>query len=442
MNSLTIEHNAVSLIKFSFPSIISLLCMSCYEMVDGVFVANMVSADAMAAINIVYPLISLIIGLSIMLATGGSAIIARKLGEKKEQEARENFSMLIVVGIVIGAVCILIDFLFMKDIVVLMGGTERLFQYAYDYIFILTLTTPFAVLQVLFMTFFVTAGRPNLSMILTVLSGVANVVLDYIFMGPMGMGIEGAALATGIGYGVSAVSGIVFFWKNTDGLLFLVKPKWSAKVLARTCSNGMSEMVSSLASAITTLIYNYKMLYFAGEDGVAAITIILYAQFLLSAVYLGFSSGVAPVISYNYGSQNTDQLKRIFKICMKTILMVSAGTLAASYLLGDFIIGVFSRRGTEVFAIAESGFSIFAVSFLFAGFNIFVSALFTALSNGLISAAISFLRSFVILIGCLLLLPMVLGINGVWLAVPIAEILTLAISAFFLMTKRKTYHYI
>lgn len=442
MNSLTIEHNAASLIKFSFPSIISLLCMSCYEMVDGVFVANLVSADAMAAINIVYPMISLIIGLSIMLATGGSAIIARKLGEKKETEARENFSLIIAVGIGIGLACILIDFLFMKKLVVMMGGTDRLFQYAYDYIFVLTLATPFAVLQVLFMTFFVTAGKPNLSMILTVLSGVANVVLDYIFMGPMGMGIEGAALATGIGYGVSAVAGLIFFWKNRDGLLFLVKPKWNGNMLLHTCSNGMSEMVSSLASAITTLIYNYKMLYYAGEDGVAAITIILYAQFLLSAVYLGFSSGVAPVISYNYGSQNTAQLKRIFKICMKTIGIVSVITMAISYLLGDFVIGIFSDRGTAVFELAKSGFSIFAVSFLFTGFNIFVSALFTALSNGLISAAISFLRSFVVLIGCLLLLPLVLGINGVWLAVPIAEILTLAISAFFLMTKRKTYHYI
>lgn len=441
MNSLTIEHNTASLLRFSFPSIISLFCMSCYEMVDGVFVANFVGADAMASINIVYPFISLIVGFSIMLSTGGSAIIAKKLGEKKEQEARENFTLIILSGVAAGAVCIVADFLFMRDMVVLMGGTQRLFQYAYDYIFILTLAAPFAVLQVLFMTFFVTAGRPNLGMLLTIISGVTNIILDYVFMGMMGMGIEGAALGTAAGYMVPSVTGVIFFLRNRNGLLFLVRPKWNGRMLLRACSNGMSEMVSNLASAITTLIYNYKMLYYAGEDGVAAISIILYAQFLLSAVYLGFSSGVAPVVSYNYGSRNTVQLQRIFRICMGTIAAVSLATVAASYLLADFIIEIFSPKGTHVFELAKSGFLIFAVSFLFAGFNIYVSALFTALSNGLISAIISFLRSFVILIGCLFLLPLILGVTGVWLAVPVAETATLLISAAFLAAKRKQYRY-
>lgn len=442
MNSLTIEHNAASLIKFSFPSIISLFCMSCYEMVDGVFVSNLVHPDALGAINIVYPPICILIGVSIMLATGGSAIIARKLGEKKEQEARENFTLIIVIGLVIGVLCILADFLIMERLVLLLGATERLFDYAYTYIFILTLASPFAILQLLFMTFFVTAGRPNLAMVLTIASGLVNIVFDYLFMGPMGMGVEGAAIATGMGYGVSAIFGIVFFLHNKNGLLYFVKPRWDGRVLLKTCSNGMSEMVGSLASSIITLIYNLKMLQFAGEDGVSAITIVLYAQFTLSAVYLGFSSGVAPVISYNYGSQNIAQLQRIFKICIKTIGIVSVVTIAASYLLGDFIVGIFAAKGTHIFELARGGFSIFAISFLFAGFNIFVSSLFTALSNGVISAAISFLRSFVVLIGCLLLLPLILGITGIWLAVPVAEIMTLAVCAFFVIRKRKVYNYI
>ena len=189
MNSLTIEHNAKTLIKFSFPSIISLLCMSCYEMVDGVFVANFVNADALAAINIVYPPITILIGIAIMLATGGSAIIAKKLGEKKEQEARENFTMIILVGLFIGILCIIADFLFVKKLVVLLGATERLFDYAYTYLFILALASPAGILQMLFMTFFVTAGKPNLGMILTAASGITNVVFDYIFMGPMDMGV-------------------------------------------------------------------------------------------------------------------------------------------------------------------------------------------------------------------------------------------------------------
>lgn len=442
MNHLTIEHNTTSLIKFAFPSVISLLCMSCYEMVDGIFVANLVNADALAALNIVYPPISLLIGISIMLATGGSAIIAKKLGEKKEQEARENFTMMVLVGIGFGLLCIVLNLLFMENIVVWLGGTQRLFRYAYDYIFIMGLASPFAILQLLFMTFFVTAGKPHLGMVLTVISGMSNVVLDYLFMGPMGMGVEGAAIATGIGYSISAVAGLVFFWRNKGGLLYFVRPKWDGKVLGRACSNGMSEMVSSLATAVTTLLYNYLMLKFAGEDGVAAISIILYAQFLLSAVYLGFSSGVAPVISYNYGNKNVTQLKRIFKICLRTILVMALITIGAAYLLGDFIVAIFTGQGTHIFELAESGFKIFAFSFLFSGFNIFVSALFTALSNGVISAGISFLRTFIVLVGCLLILPVFLGITGVWLAVPVSEVVTIVISLIFVFAKRKTYEYL
>ncbi len=440
-NSLTIEHSAATLIKFSLPSIISMLCMSCYEMVDGVFVANFVSADALAAINIVYPPITILIGISIMLATGGSAVIAKKLGEKKDQEAKENFTMMILVGFFIGLICILVDFLFVKKLVLMLGATDRLFDYAYTYLFILALSSPAAILQLLFMTFFVTAGKPNLSLILTIASGVTNIVFDYIFMGPCGMGVEGAAIATGMGYTVSAAAGILFFWKDTDSLLHFVRPKWDFRVLLHSCTNGMSEMVSSLAGSVITLIYNFMMLYYAGEDGVAAITIVLYAQFLLSAVYLGFSSGVAPVISYNYGSQNEAQLKRIFRICTRTILIVAVITVLISYILGDAIIGVFAAKGTHIFDLARSGFNIFAVSFLFNGFNILVSSLFTALSNGVISAGISFLRSFVILTGCLVLLPMIIGINGVWLAVPVAEGLTLIISTVIVVKKRKVYHY-
>lgn len=442
MNSLTIEHNAKSLIKFSFPSIISLLCVSCYEMVDGVFVANFVNADAMAAINIVYPPITILIGIAIMLATGGSAVIAKKLGEKKEQEAKENFTLIILVGLALGILCIVLDFFFAEDLVIMLGATERLFDYAYTYLFILTLASPFAILQLLFMTFFVTAGSPNVGMVLTIISGLTNIIFDYLFMGPMGMGIEGAAIATGMGYAVSTFAGLFFFWKSKKSLLHFVRPKWSGRMLARACTNGMSEMVSNLAGCIITLIYNFKMLYYAGEDGVAAISIVLYAQFLLSSVYLGFASGVAPVISYNYGRKNIAQLQRIFKICMKTILTAAVVTVAASYLLEDFIIEIFAPKGTAIFDLAKYGFEIFAVSFLFSGFNIFVSSLFTALSNGVISAVISFLRSFVVLTGCLMILPVFMGITGIWLAVPVAEIVTLGVCVFFVMKKRNTYHYL
>lgn len=440
-NRLSQNFNAYSLIKFTFPTTIMLIFMSLYQMVDGVFVANFVGENALSAINIVYPVPSVMIAISIMLATGGSAIIAKNMGEKKGQEAKENFSLLILTGFILGIVCLILGLLFLEPLIYMLGATEKLYQYCYDYLRILVLTAPLAVFQMLFQNFFVTAGKPHIGLTMTIVGGCVNIVFDYIFIKICGWGVTGAAVATAMGYTIPAIGGLLYFSINRKGTLYFVKPIFRKRVLLYTCTNGSSEMVNNIAACISTFLFNILMLKYAGESGVAAITVVLYAQFLMTSVFMGFSSGVAPVISYNYGKQNNSQLKNLFKISMRIVLTISVIVFVLSELFSTVIIRVFVAPESAVFQIAKHGFALFSISFLFTGVNIFSSALFTAFSNGKASAIISFLRTFVFLIACLLILPLMLKIDGIWLAVPAAEGFALIVSLYYLIKYRKFYHY-
>ena len=441
-NRLSQNFNVYSLIKFTLPSTIMLIFMSLYQMVDGVFVANFVGENALSALNIVYPIPSAIIAVSIMLATGGSAIIAKNMGEKKAQEAKENFSMIVLVGFIIGIVFLLAGLVFLKQIILLLGATQTLYHYCYDYLLILVLTAPLAVFQMLFQTFFVTAGKPHIGLALTIVGGCVNIVFDYIFIKICNLGVTGAAVATSMGYAIPAIAGLLYFWLNRKGTLYLVKPVLRKKVLLYTCANGSSEMVNNIAVSITTFLFNILMLKYAGEAGVAAITVVLYAQFLMTSVFMGFSSGVAPIISYNYGKKNNALLRNIFRISMCIVTIISVLVFVFSELFSSWIIRVFAAPQSDVFQIAKQGFAVFSVSFLFTGINIFSSAMFTAFSDGKVSAIISFLRTFVFLVICLLILPLIIAIDGIWLAVPFAEGLALLVSLYYLVTRRKTYHYL
>lgn len=323
----------------------------------------------------------------------------------------------------------------------LLGASDALLNYCTDYLRILLLFAPASILQLLFQSFFVTAGRPGLGLGLTVCSGLTNAVLDYAFIVPLDMGITGAALATAAGYCVTALAGMGFFALRGKGLRFR-RPRWESRMLLYACGNGSSEMVTNLSNAVITFLFNQLMLSLLGEDGVAAITIVLYAQFLLTALYMGFSMGVAPVISFNYGAANHARLQRVFRCCLGFIALSSALVFGASLGLAELVVAVFSPAGTAVHAIALDGFYKFAPAFLFAGLNLFASALFTALSDGLVSAVISFARTFGFLLLALLLLPGVLGVDGVWIAVPFAELACWALSIGFLAAKRNKYHYV
>lgn len=440
-NNLSKEFHFGSLLKFALPSMIMMVFMSLYTMVDGIFVSRFVGTQALSAVNIVYPIYNVIIAIGIMLATGGSAVIAKKLGEKKEKEAKENFSLIILVGAIIGVLILIIGLLFLKPLLYMLGSNENLFPYCYSYAKVLLFFAPFGILQLLFQYFFVTAGKPSLGLSVTIVGGLANMILDYVFIVPLEMGILGAALATGIGIAIPAIFGLIYFTVNRKGALTIVKPKYDGKVLLHSCFNGSSEMVSNIAIAIVTFLYNIIMMHFFGEDGVAAITILLYSQFLLNAIFLGYSMGVAPVFSYNYGSENKKVIKRIFRYSLWFVTLTSIVSCFLAIILAPYIIAIFAKRGSSVYQIAMDGSLLFNLNYLFAGINIFVSSLFTAFSNGKISAILSFLRTFVFIVSGLISLPMIFGVSGVWFALTVAEALTIVVSILFLIRYRKKYHY-
>lgn len=434
------EFHFSSLLKFALPTIVMMVFMSLYTIVDGIFVSRFVGTDALSAVNLVYPIINLVIAVAVMLATGGSAIIARKMGDGKVEEARENFTLIVGAGVTAGVVIALLGTLFLDPLVHLMGAEGELRELCKEYLGILILFAPASVLQMLFQNFFVTAGRPVTGLVLTVAAGVVNGILDYVFIVPLNMGVSGAALATAIGYLVPAIYGTwLFCGKHTS--LYFVRPQLDWGVLWESCGNGSSEMVTNLSTSVVTLLFNMMMLRYLGADGVAAITILLYAQFLLTALFLGFSMGVAPVISYNHGSENTQQLTRLYRICRSFVLVASGAIFLVAILFSKGIVGVFSPQGTVVYDIAIRGFLLFSINFLFAGINIFASSFFTALSNGKVSALISFLRTFVFIVVGVLWLPGYLDVDGVWLAIPFAEMATLLFSLFFLRRGREVYHY-
>lgn len=435
------EFNTITLLQFAFPTIAMMLFTGLYTIVDTIFVSRFVNTNALSAINIVCPIINITVGLATMLAAGGSAIVARKMGRGNNKEAKENFTLIICTGLVIGLLISVTGLIFLEQIIRGLGASDILLPYCRDYLSILLIFAPANVMQCLYINLFVTAGKPGIGLWLALIAGLTNIILDIIFIVPMQMGINGAAIATSIGYMIPTTAGTWFFISSKGSLSF-VRPKLDFKVIVESCFNGSSEMVSQLSTAITTFLFNITMLRLLGEDGVAAVTIIIYSQFLLTTMYIGFSMGVAPVISYNYGSRDYIQLQRIFRICVGVVIACSVLIFTFSMFCGPSISQIFAERGTGVYEITKHGFSIFSFSFLFCGFNIFASALFTALSNGKISAIISFLRTLVFITAGLLVLPVFLNVTGIWLAVPLAEFLALVVSIAFIFRYRKFYQYL
>ena len=439
-NAIDRDFTFASLLRFAFPSIVMMVFLSLYTIVDGFFISRFVGSNALSATHIIFPVINVELAVGIMLATGGSAVVARRMGMGEEEHARQDFTLIVLAGLAASAVFLLLGLFAVEPISLALGASEALLPYCVDYLRILMLFAPAYFLQNLYQSFFVAAGRPGLGLGLTLAAGVANMVLDYVFIVPLDMGISGAAWATVIGYCIPAVVGTAFFALRRHGLRF-ARPHWAPRMLLHCCGNGSSEMVTNLANAVVTFLFNYFMLRFLGEDGVAAITIVLYAQFLLTALYMGFSMGVAPVISFSYGAENLPRLRRVFRSCAGFIVLSSVAIFGLALAFAPHIVSLFSPAGTPVYALAEAGFRLFSPAFLFAGVNIFSSALFTALSDGKTSALISFLRTFGFLLLGLLLLPLSLEADGVWMAVPFAEVLSCAVSLVCLFRGRRRYHY-
>ncbi len=440
-NALAEDFDARSLFRFAFPTILMMIFFGLYTILDTIFVARGVNTDALSAINIVTPVINLIVGLATMLATGGSAIIARKMGCGDDSGARRDFTLITAATVVIGILFTITGLIYLDPLLHALGASVTLLPYCRSYLGVLLIFAPVNMLQVLFASLFVTAGKPGLGMKLCIAAGLADAFFDYLFIFVFPMGIKGAAFSNCIGYSIPAVAGILFFFLNNGGTLFFQVHKPDLRVLGECAFNGSSEMVGQLSAAVTTFLFNAAMMVLAGEDGVAAITIMIYSQFLLTTFFIGFSMGVAPVISYNYGSRNHRQLKRVVKISSTVILAVSISVSVFALSSGGMLAGIFAPEGSQVYAITRTGFFIFPFAFLFAGFNIFTSAMFTALSNGTLSAILAFSRSFFIALG-IITLPGLLRVKGVWLAVPLAEFISLGVSVFFFSRNRTRYRYV
>lgn len=435
-NTLAKKFTFTSLLSFAIPNVIMMISLSMYIIVDGMFVSRLLGTTALSAVNMVYPAICFEMALAIMAATGGSAIVARKLGEEKYEEAQRNLSFLIVTELLTGIVIAVLGNVFVEEITAFLGTSPVQAPLSITYARIIFTFAPAFFLQTAFQTFFVTAGKPTLGLVVTLMAGLVNIVLDYIFMAPLQMGIGGAAVATGIGYCVPAIAGLLFFFDRKRNSLHFVRPKFDGRVLLLACTNGSSEMVTNLANAATTFLFNYTLLKYYGEDGVASITILLYFQYIFTALYFGYSNGIAPIISFKYGNGDKVQLKSIFKNSILFLVLSSILSNVLIHLTVRQALTIFTPEGSRVYRIALEGFSLYSLAFIIMGFGIFASALFTAFSDGKSSAIISFSRTFIFIVGSILLFPLVFGETGVWMAVPVAELLGLFVALFFLIKKR------
>ena len=427
-----------NILKFAIPTIAMTVFMSFYTMVDGLFVSNLIGTNALSAINLTAPIIQLVTAISTMLATGGSAVIMKKMGEQKAEEAKEDFTFLILVNVIVGIVMCTVGYLAMDHIFAGMNLSADVERYCVEYLSRYLIFTVPILLMNNFTLYMIASEKANLSLVCSVTGGVLNMVFDYVFIAGFDMGISGAAIATGLGYSVTAVVG-VFVFSRKKSLLHFKKPVFRFKVLANAATNGCSEMATALVTGIITMMFNWTMLHYVGEDGVAAVTIIMYVLMFASSLYTGYSYGVAPMLSYYYGEQNHEKLKKMVAVSMRVIAGISLVTVAASFLLTRPLVSVFARPDNPVYDLAVTGNRICTIALLFIGFNIFASGMFTALSNGIVSAVLAFSRSFVFMLITMIVLPIILGVNGIWLATPAAELMALALSVFMFLKYRKRY---
>ena len=429
-----------NIIKFAVPTIAMTVFMSFYTMVDGLFVSNLIGTDALSAINLTAPVIQLVTAVSTMLATGGSAVIMKKMGEQKTDEAKEDFTFLIIVNVMVGLVMCAAGYLAMDFIFAGMNLSPAVEGYCVEYLSRYLIFTVPILLMNNFTLYMIASEKAVLSLICSVTGGILNMALDYVFIAGLDMGIGGAAVATGLGYSVTAVAGL-FVFSRKKSLLHFKKPVFRIRVLGSAASNGCSEMATALVTGIVTMMFNWTMLHYVGEDGVAAVTIIMYVLMFASSLYTGYSYGVAPMLSFYYGEQNREKLKKLVGLSMKVIAVISVITAAASFVMTRPLVSVFARTDNPVYNLAVTGNRICTAALFFIGFNIFASGMFTALSNGIVSAVLAFSRSFVFMLITMIVLPLILGVNGIWLATPAAELMALGLSFFMLLKYRKRYGY-
>ena len=431
------------LIRFTLPSIGMMVFTSIYSVVDGFFVSNFAGKTPFAAVNLIFPLLMVLSTVGFIFGTGGSAIVAKALGERKPEKANRYFSLFVYIAFGLGVLFAALGILFLRPITILLGGRGDLLENAVLYGRIILLALPFYVLQLLFQTFFVTAEKPQIGLTVTIASGVTNMVLDAILVTllPQQHKLAGAAVATAMSQVVGGAVPLIYFSRKNSSILRLCKTGFDGKALLRACINGSSEFMSNVSMNIVGMLYNIQLLKYAGEDGVAAYGVMMYVSFIFSATFIGYSIGTAPVIGFHDGAQNHKELQSLLRKSLTLIGILGISQVVLGQLLATPLARLFVGYDKALMDLTVSGFRIFVLSFHFMGYAIFGSGFFTALNDGVTSAVISFLRTLVFQVGAVILLPLLFGIDGIWFSIVVAEMMAVVFSVVFLILKRKKYHY-
>lgn len=442
MNIRLSDHFSYSkLIRFTLPTIAMMIFTSIYGIVDGVFVSNRVGSDAFAAVNLIMPVIMILGSTGFMVGTGGSAIVSKTLGEKKLEKASEYFSMLIYLCIVSGVILSAIGIIFIKPLAGLLGATGDIANNCIIYGRTVFFMMTGLFLQNAFQSFLVVAEKPKLGLAVTLLAGFTNMFLDFLFVYVLRLGVFSAAVATGISQFVGAIIPVIYFASGRNNILHLKKCRFNKDIIFKTFINGSSEMVTNMSMSLVNMLYNMQLMKYIGTNGVVAYGIIMYTGFIFSGTYIGYSLGSAPVISYHYGAGNKKELKSLFKHSIILLVISSVIMTLLAEVLAKYLAEIFVSYDKQLLELTTTAIRIYSVSYLISELNIFASSFFTALNNGFVSAVISFLRMFLFQIIMILLLPVIIGINGIWIAVTAAESLALVVSVIFVIINRKKYEY-
>lgn len=430
------------LLRFVFPSIIMMVFTSIYGVVDGLFVSNFAGKTAFASINLVMPFVMILGGIGFMIGTGGTALVSKVLGEGKKEKANEIFTMMIIFTLLLGALLSVIGVISMPWVAKFLGATEEMMADCVLYGRIVTGFTVAFMLQNVFQSFLIAAEKPKLGLLATVLAGITNMALDAIFIIVFKWGVAGAAIATGLSQCVGGIFPLIYFLRKNSSLLRLTKTKLEIKPILNACGNGSSELMSNISSSVVSMIYNFQLMKYVGEDGVSAYGVLMYVQFIFVAIYIGYAIGCAPITGYHFGARKHNELKNMLR--KSSFLSAVSGVVLTilAIALSSPLAKLFVGYDKELYELTRHAFRLFAYSFLLAGFNIFTSSFFTALNNGAVSAAISFMRTLIFQTSSVLILPIFLGVDGIWWAITVAEFFAFILSLIFLFAKRKKYNYI
>ena len=433
--------STTALIRFTLPTMAMMVFTSCYTIVDGFFVSNYAGKTALAAVNLIFPAVMILASVGMMVGTGGSALVAKILGEGDRPRARRYFTLLIIFAFAVGSFLAIGGWFFMGPTATVLGAEGEMQRLATLYGRMMMISLPFFILQYAFQSFFVTAGKPKLGFLVIVIAGVTNIVLDFLFVGAFGWGLPGAALATNIGELLGGLIPVVYFYRKRDTHLYFVRPHLRWCVIGKACVNGSSEMVTNIAMSLVGVLYNWQLLHYIGEDGVAAYGVIMYTAMVFSSIFMGYAVGSSPLLSFQYGAQNRTEMRSLLLKSLGLIGVASVFMFLAGQEMAEPLSAIFVSYDAELLDLTVKAYRLYALCFLFMGFATYASAFFTALNNGVVSAVISFLRTLVFQVAAVIVLPMIFGIDGIWLSVTVGDFLACVVAATFMIALSGRYGY-